>query len=151
MPDTQKEIGYISAETSAQALASPHLEGFKSKKILNLITDAIDQFWLPMVGSFKEKKFTSITQGKINLDELDSKNKDKKDKSNDDKDKQDKEYVDLIAQLKVVLGDQVKDIRLSSKLTDSPVCLVADEGDMDIAMEQLMAQRDSNYKGAREY
>ena len=69
-------------------------------------------------------------------------------KSNDDKDKQDKEYVDLIAQLKIVLGDQVKDIRLSSKLTDSPVCLVADEGDMDIAMEQLMAQRDSNYKGA---
>ena len=69
-------------------------------------------------------------------------------KSNDDKAKKDKEYVDLIAQLKVVLGDQVKDIRLSSKLTDSPVCLVADEGDMDIAMEQLMAQRDSNYKGA---
>ena len=147
MPDTQKEIYYISAETSAQALASPHLEGFKSKNIPVLImTDAIDQFWLPMVGSFKEKKFTSITQGKINLDELDSKNKDKK--SNDYKDKQDKEYVDLIAQLKVVLGDQVKDIRLSSKLTDSPVCLVADEGDMDIAMEQLMAQRDSNYKGA---
>ena len=139
MPDTQKEIYYISAETSAQALASPHLEGFKSKNIPVLImTDAIDQFWLPMIGSFKEKKFTSITQGKINLDELDSKNKDK----------QDKEYVDLIAQLKVVLGDQVKDIRLSSKLTDSPVCLVADEGDMDIAMEQLMAQRDSNYKGA---
>ena len=74
--------------------------------------------------------------------------KDKKNKTNDDKDKKDKEYVDLIAQLKVVLGDQVKDIRLSSKLTDSPVCLVADEGDMDIAMEQLMAQRDSNYKGA---
>ena len=149
MPDTQKEIYYISAETSAQALASPHLEGFKSKNIPVLImTDAIDQFWLPMVGSFKEKKFTSITQGKINLDELDSKNKDKKNKSNDDKDKQDKEYVDLIAQLKIVLGDQVKDIRLSSKLTDSPVCLVADEGDMDIAMEQLMAQRDSNYKGA---
>lgn len=149
MPDTQKDIYYISAETSAQALASPHLEGFKSKNIPVLImTDAIDQFWLPMIGSFKEKKFTSITQGKINLDELDSKNKDKKNKSNDDKDKQDKEYVDLIAQLKVVLGDQVKDIRLSSKLTDSPVCLVADEGDMDIAMEQLMAQRDSNYKGA---
>ena len=148
IPDTQKEIYYISAETSAQALASPHLEGFKSKKIPVLImTDAIDQFWLPMVGSFKEKKFSSITQGKINLDELDSKNKDKINKT-DDKDKQDKEYVDLIAQLKVVLGDQVKDIRLSSKLTDSPVCLVADEGDMDIAMEQLMAQRDSNYKGA---
>ena len=149
MPETQKDIYYISAETRSQALASPHLEGFKSKNIPILImTDAIDQFWLPMIGSFKDKKFTSITQGQINLDELDEKNKDKKSVSKEQKEKQDKEFIDLIAQMKVVLGEQVKDIRLSSKLTDSPVCLVADDGDMDIAMEQLMAQRDTNYKGA---
>ena len=149
MPENQKDIYYISAETRSQALASPHLEGFKSKNIPVLImTDAIDQFWLPMIGSFKDKKFTSITQGQINLDDLDEKNKDKKSDSKDQKEKQDKEFVDLIAQMKVVLGEQVKDIRLSSKLTDSPVCLVADDGDMDIAMEQLMAQRDTNYKGA---
>ncbi|MDA8687624.1 molecular chaperone HtpG, partial [bacterium] len=149
MPETQKDIYYIAAETNPQALASPHLEGFKSKNIPVLImTDAIDQFWLPMIGSFKEKKFTSITQGQINLDDLDAKTKDKKPNDKEEKEKQDKQFVDLIAQLKVVLGDQVKDIRLSSKLTDSPVCLVADDGDMDIAMEHLMAQRDSNYKGA---
>ena len=149
MPENQKDIYYISAETRSQALASPHLEGFKSKNIPVLImTDAIDQFWLPMIGSFKDKKFTSITQGQINLDDLDEKNKDKKSDSKDQKEKQDKEFVDLIVQMKVVLGEQVKDIRLSSKLTDSPVCLVADDGDMDIAMEQLMAQRDTNYKGA---
>jgi molecular chaperone HtpG len=149
MPETQKDIYYISAETRSQALASPHLEGFKSKNIPILImTDAIEQFWLPMIGSFKDKKFTSITQGQINLDELDEKNKDKKSVSKEQKEKQDKEFIDLIAQMKVVLGEQVKDIRLSSKLTDSPVCLVADDGDMDIAMEQLMAQRDTNYKGA---
>ena len=149
MTENQKDIYYISAETRSQALASPHLEGFKSKNIPVLImTDAIDQFWLPMIGSFKDKKFTSITQGQINLDDLDEKNKDKKSESKDQKEKQDKEYVDLIAQMKVVLGEHVKDIRLSSKLTDSPVCLVADDGDMDIAMEQLMAQRDTNYKGA---
>ena len=149
MPENQKDIYYISAETRSQALASPHLEGFKSKNIPVLImTDAIDQFWLPMIGSFKDKKFTSITQGQINLDDLDKKNKDQKSENKDQKEKQDKEFVDLIAQMKVVLGEQVKDIRLSSKLTDSPVCLVADDGDMDIAMEQLMAQRDTNYKGA---
>jgi molecular chaperone HtpG len=149
MPETQKDIYYIAAESNAQALASPHLEGFKSKNIPVLImTDAIDQFWLPMIGSFKEKKFTSITQGQINLDDLDAKTKDKKPNDKEEKEKQDKQFVDLIAQLKVVLGDQVKDIRLSSKLTDSPVCLVADDGDMDIAMEHLMAQRDTNYKGA---
>ena len=149
MPETQKDIYYIAAETNAQALASPHLEGFKSKNIPVLImTDAIDQFWLPMIGSFKEKKFTSITQGQINLDDLDAKTKDKKPNDKEEREKQDKQFVDLIAQLKIVLGDQVKDIRLSSKLTDSPVCLVADDGDMDIAMEHLMAQRDTNYKGA---
>lgn len=149
MPESQKDIYYISSETRAQAIASPHLEGFKSKKIPVLImTDAIDQFWLPMIGSFKDKKFISITQGQINLDDLDEKNKDKDIENKEQKEKQDKEFVDLIAQMKVVLGEQVKDIRLSSKLTDSPVCLVADDGDMDIAMEQLMAQRDTNYKGA---
>ena len=149
MPESQKDIYYISSETRAQALASPHLEGFKSKNIPVLImTDAIDQFWLPMIGSFKDKKFISITQGQINLDDLDEKNKDKDIENKEQKEKQDKEFVDLIAQMKVVLGEQVKDIRLSSKLTDSPVCLVADDGDMDIAMEQLMAQRDTNYKGA---
>ncbi|MDC1055746.1 molecular chaperone HtpG [bacterium] len=149
MKENQKDIYYISAETRSQALASPHLEGFKSKNIPVLImTDAIDQFWLPMIGSFKDKRFTSITQGQINLDDLDEKNKDKKSENKDQKEKQGKEFVDLIAQMKVVLGEQVKDIRLSSNLTDSPVCLVADDGDMDIAMEQLMAQRDSNYKGA---
>ena len=149
MPETQKDIYYISSETRAQALASPHLEGFKSKNIPVLImTDAIDQFWLPMIGSFKDKKFISITQGQINLDDLDENNKDKDIENKEQKEKQDKEFVDLIAQMKVVLGEQVKDIRLSSKLTDSPVCLVADDGDMDIAMEQLMAQRDTNYKGA---
>jgi len=125
------------------------LEGFKSKGIPILImTDAIDQFWLPMIGSYKDKKFTSITQGQINLDDLDEKNKDKKSENKDLKEKKDKEFVDLIVQMKVVLGEKVKDIRLSSKLTDSPVCLVADDGDMDIAMEQLMVQRDINYKGA---
>jgi molecular chaperone HtpG len=149
MPESQKDIYYISSETRAQALASPHLEGFKSKNIPVLImTDAIDQFWLPMIGSFKDKKFISITQGQINLDDLDENNKDKDIENKEQKEKQDKEFVDLIAQMKVVLGEQVKDIRLSSKLTDSPVCLVADDGDMDIAMEQLMAQRDTNYKGA---
>ena len=149
LPENQKDIYYIAAETSAQALASPHLEGFKSKNIPVLImTDAIDQFWLPMIGSFKEKKFTSITKGQINLDDLGSSAEDNKTKNKEEKEKQDKDFVDLIAQMKVVLGDKIKDIRLSSKLTDSPVCLVADDGDMDIAMEHLMAQRDSNYKGA---
>ena len=148
MDKNQKDIYYIAADTKSQALSSPHLEGFKSKGIKVLVmADPIDQFWLSMAGQFKEKNFVSITQGEIDLDNIKS---DKKDPKNKDtkKDDVDKKFTNLIAHLKVSLGQNVKDIRLTSKLTDSPACLVADKGDMDVAMENLMKQRDPNYQGA---
>ena len=145
MKDKQKDIFYISAETKTQALSSPHLEVFKSKGIKVLVmSDAIDQFWLSMAGQYKEKNFVSITQGELNLDDIKSSGDKKEDKKKPD----DKKYSTLIAQLKMSLGDKVKDIRVSRKLTDSPSCLVADKGDMDVAMESLMMQRDPEYKGA---
>ena len=148
MDKNQKDIYYIAADTKSQALSSPHLEGFKSKGIKVLVmADPIDQFWLSMAGQFKEKNFVSITQGEIDLDNIKS---DKKDPKNKDtkKDDVDKRFTNLIAHLKASLGKNVKDIRLTSKLTDSPACLVADKGDMDVAMENLMKQRDPNYQGA---
>ena len=148
MDKNQKDIYYIAADTKSQALSSPHLEGFKSKGIKVLVmADPIDQFWLSMAGQFKEKNFVSITQGEIDLDNIKS---DKKDPKNKDtkKDDVDKKFTNLIAHLKASLGQNVKDIRLTSKLTDSPACLVADKGDMDVAMENLMKQRDPNYQGA---
>ena len=148
MDKNQKDIYYIAADTKSQALSSPHLEGFKSKGIKVLVmADPIDQFWLSMAGQFKEKNFVSITQGEIDLDNIKS---DKKDSKNKDikKDDVDKRFTNLIAHLKASLGQNVKDIRLTSKLTDSPACLVADKGDMDVAMENLMKQRDPNYQGA---
>ncbi len=148
MDKNQKDIYYIAADTKSQALSSPHLEGFKSKGIKVLVmADPIDQFWLSMAGQFKEKNFVSITQGEIDLDNI---NSDKKDPKNKDtkKDDVDKKFTNLIAHLKASLGQNVKDIRLTSKLTDSPACLVADKGDMDVAMENLMKQRDPNYQGA---
>mgnify|MGYP005745878949 FL=1 len=148
MDKNQKDIYYIAADTKSQALSSPHLEGFKSKGIKVLVmADPIDQFWLSMAGQFKEKNFVSITQGEIDLDNIKS---DKKDQKNKDtkKDDVDKKFTNLIAHLKASLGQNVKDIRLTSKLTDSPACLVADKGDMDVAMENLMKQRDPNYQGA---
>ena len=148
MDKNQKDIYYIAADTKSQALSSPHLEGFKSKGIKVLVmADPIDQFWLSMAGQFKEKNFVSMTQGEIDLDNIKS---DKKDPKNKDtkKDDVDKKFTSLIAHLKASLGQNVKDIRLTSKLTDSPACLVADKGDMDVAMENLMKQRDPNYQGA---
>ena len=145
MIDNQKDIFYISAETKSQALSSPHLEVFKAKGIKVLVmSDAIDQFWLSMAGQYKDKNFVSITQGEINLDEIKSKDEKKDNKKKSDN----KKFTTLIAQLKMSLGENIKDIRISSKLTDSPSCLVADKGDMDVAMESLMMQRDPDYKGA---
>ena len=141
MDKNQKDIYYIAADTKSQALSSPHLEGFKSKGIKVLVmADPIDQFWLSMAGQFKEKNFVSITQGEIDLDNIKS---DKKDPKNKDtkKDDVDKRFANLIVHLKASLGQNVKDIRLTSKLTDSPACLVADKGDMDVAMENLKKQR----------
>ena len=148
MDKNQKDIYYIAADTKSQALSSPHLEGFKSKGIKVLVmADPIDQFWLSMAGQFKEKNFVSITQGEIDLDNIKSDKKDPKNKGTK-KDDVDKRFINLIAHLKASLGQNVKDIRLTSKLTDSPACLVADKGDMDVAMENLMKQRDPNYQGA---
>ena len=148
MDKNQKDIYYIAADTKSQALSSPHLEGFKSKGIKVLVmADPIDQFWLSMAGQFKEKNFVSITQGEIDLDNIKSEKKDPKNKDTK-KDDVDKRFTNLIAHLKASLGQNVKDIRLTSKLTDSPACLVADKGDMDVAMENLMKQRDPNYQGA---
>ena len=148
MDKNQKDIYYIAADTKSQALSSPHLEGFKSKGIKVLVmADPIDQFWLSMAGQFKEKNFVSITQGEIDLANIKSIKKDPKNKDTK-KDDVDKRFTNLIAHLKASLGQNVKDIRLTSKLTDSPACLVADKGDMDVAMENLMKQRDPNYQGA---
>ena len=130
-----QDIYYISAETNAQALASPHLEGFKAKGIeVIYMTDPVDEFWLPSVGKYSEKDFQSITKGGADLDKIKS---DKKDK---DKKKNNKDIDKLIASIKVTLGDEVKEVKSSERLTDSAVCLVAGEGEMDMHLEKLLKQ-----------
>jgi len=141
MKDGQEAIYYISGEDEATLLASPHLEGFKAKGIeVLLMCDPVDDFWLGSVGNFDDKPFKSATRGAADLDKV--KGGDKKDKKSGKKDakdsKADEAMQPLLAQFKIVLGDAVKDVRMSERLTDSPVCLVADDGDMDLHMEQLL-------------
>ncbi len=144
MKDGQEAIYYISGEDEATLLASPHLEGFKAKGIeVLLMCDPVDDFWLGSVGNFDDKPFKSATRGAADLNKVkDGDKKDKKDKKSGEKDakdtKADEAMQPLLAQFKVVLGDAVKDVRVSERLTDSPVCLVADDGDMDLHMEQLL-------------
>ena len=137
MKKGQDSIYYISGEDKEKLSQSPHLEGFRAKGVEVLyMTDPVDEFWLPSVEKYSEKSFQSITRGSADLDKIKSKDADKKDKKDEKKENIDK----LIASLKVVLGKEVKDIKSSERLTDSAVCLVAGEGDMDMHLEKLLKQ-----------
>ena len=146
MQDGQDAIFYISGEDPQAALASPQLEGFKAKGVeVLLMTDPVDEFWLSHVGAFQDKPFKSATRGGADLAKIAKAKDAEKDADKDDADKAgDKPAApgmdQLIAAFKVALGDKVKDVRRSERLTDSAVCLVADDGDMDINLERLLKQ-----------
>lgn len=103
-----------------------------------LLTDPIDEFWPSAVGSYQDKPFRSVSQGAADLSAI------KGDETAEDKPKAEAAASDamaaLIAAFKLALGEQVKDVRSSDRLTESAVCLVADEGDMGLHLERLMRQ-----------
>ena len=102
-----------------------------------LLTDPIDEFWVASVGTYKEKPFKSATRGGADLDKIEAP-EDKKDAA--EKPEPPPKLASLIAIFKLALGDAVKDVRSSERLTDSAVCLVADEGDIDMHLERLLKQ-----------
>lgn len=129
MSEGQDTIYYITGDSLVAAKRSPQLEGFKAKNIEVLyLTDPVDEFWMQMVPEFDGKKLGSVTRGATDLDD----NKD------DDKSEDTPELDALIAVLKTNLGEAVKDVRTSNRLTDSAVCLVADDNDMDMHMERIL-------------
>jgi molecular chaperone HtpG len=135
MPEDQKNIYYITGESLDAIRKSPQLEGFKAKGIeVLLLSDPVDNFWLSRQSEFEEKNFKSVTQGSAELE-----SKDEKTEEQNEAEKADAPKLDLlIGAFRQALKDKVKDIRASSRLTDSPVCLVADEGDMDMHLEKVL-------------
>ena len=140
MKKGQTEIYYISGEGLDLVKASPQLEGFKARGIeVLLMTDPVDEFWLPMVGQFDDKPFTSATSGGVDLSKIKSvKDKKENDDKNEAKKADDASVAKLILSLKESLGETVKDVCSSDRLTDSAVCLVAGEGDMDLHLERML-------------
>ena len=130
MNEGQETIYYITADTLEAAKRSAQLEGFKAKGIeVIFFTDAVDEFWLQMVPEFDGKKLASVTRGSSDLD----------DKKDDDKEEEKSPELEaLISVIKENLGEAVKDVRKSNRLTDSAVCLVADDNDMDMHMERIL-------------
>ncbi|MEP4769495.1 MAG: molecular chaperone HtpG [Roseibium sp.] len=133
--DGQDAIYYITGDDAVKIEHSPHLEGFKAKGVeVLMLSDHVDEFWLQHVTEFEGKPFKSITRGAADLDKIAS-----EDDADEDKDEADQEDLSaLIASIKLDLGDAVKDVRPSKRLTDSPVCLIADDGDMDVNLERLL-------------
>ena len=132
----KKKIYYISGENKDNLLNSPQMELFKNKKInVLLITDPVDEFWMPMKMKFKDYEFASITKGEVDIEDK------KESKKEKEEPKEDKDFVGF---LKNNLKDKVKDVKISKRLTTSASCLVADENDMDMHLKKLMAANNQN-------
>lgn len=140
MKEGQDSIYYISGEDAENIKRSPQLEGFAAKGVeVLLFSDPVDEFWITSVPTFEGKAFKSVTRGGADLSKICGEEKQDEEESGD-KTTGDSNIDSLIAFVKLSLKDQVKDVRASERLTESAVCLVADEGDIDINLERILKQ-----------
>ena len=139
MKDGQDKIYYIVAESHTAAKNSPHLELLKSKGLeVLLLSDRVDEWLVSHLTEFDGKQMVSVTRGDLDLGETDTKEeKEAHEKAQGD-------YKDVIEKMKEVLGADVKDIRMSSRLTDSPSCLIVDDQDMTAQMQQILQAAGQN-------
>jgi len=139
MKPEQEAIYYITADSFAAAKNSPHLEIFRKKEIeVLMLYDRVDEWLVSSLVEFKEKKIESITKGELDLGKLeDSKEKEEQDKVA-------KTYEKMIDQVKKSLGEKVKDVRITHRLTGSPACLVSDTHDMNANLERILKQAGQN-------
>ena len=137
MKPGQTHIYYIAGEDVAALRKSPQLEGFTARGVeVLLLADPIDEFWIPAVGAYRDKDFKSVTRGGADLAGIAAEGEDGAKK--DDGAEEAAGVERLIALLKLSLKDAVKDVRASDRLTDSAVCLVADESGLDMNIERLL-------------
>lgn len=138
LKENQTAIYYLTAEDAAKAKASPQLEGYKARDVeVLLLTDPVDSFWVRTALGYEGKPFKSVTQGSADLDLIATKDEAKPDAAAD------AETAVLTAALKQALGERVKDVRSSKRLTESAVCIVNDSM-MDRTLEKLLSrQKDS--------
>ncbi|OBJ50613.1 molecular chaperone HtpG [Mycobacterium sp. 1423905.2] len=131
MKDGQTQIFYATGESRQQLLKSPHLEAFKAKgyEVL-LLTDPVDEVWVGVVNEFDGKPLQSVAKGEVDLGS-------DEDTSAAEREEQEKEFAGLLAWLKETLSDHVKEVRLSSRLTESPACLITDAFGITPALARL--------------
>ncbi len=135
MAENQDKIYYITADNLSAARNSPHLEIFKKKDIeVLLLTDRVDEWLVSHLTEYQEKKLQSVAKGELDLGELDT------DEDKEQQEKATEAHKSLLEQTKEALGDTVKQVRVSSRLTDSPACLVVDDYDMSQNLARVLKQ-----------
>ena len=131
----QDKVYYVTADSDSAARSSPHLEVFRRKEVeVLLLTDQVDEWMLSFLNEFDGKALVSVSRGGLDLGAL----QDAEEKAKVEETARD--FADLVAQIKASLGDRVKDVRVTDRLTDSPSCLVSDEGDISGTLERLLKQ-----------
>jgi molecular chaperone HtpG len=139
MKENQTAIYYITGDDVEAMKASPQLEGYRARDIeVLLLADPVDDFWLSVVMDFDGKPLKSATRGASDLADIEPAQGDEEAAAEAGDEARDAEVATLIALIKQSLADEVKDVRTTDRLTDSPVCLVADDGDLDLRLERML-------------
>lgn len=137
MQDGQEDIYYITAESLAAASHSPHLEVFRKKGVeVLLLSDRIDEWLMSHLTEFDGKKLQSITKGELDLSGI-GENAEEEKKEQEEKARAAEPAVEKIRKS---LGDRVRDVRVTDRLTESPACLVSGQFDMSANMERILKQ-----------
>lgn len=144
----QDKIYFLTGETVEKIKSSPQLEMFLQKDVEVLfLTDSVDEFWVTVALPYKGKEFQSINRHDIDLDQIEKKALDQaandveKASEPEIKDVTASQFEGLLKFIKETLGSKIKDVRISKKLTGSPVCLAVDAGSMDIRLERFLLEQ----------
>jgi molecular chaperone HtpG len=131
MKEGQEQIFYATGDSRQQVENSPHLEAFKAKgyEVL-LLTDPVDEVWVGLVPEFDGKPLQSVAKGEVDLES-------EGDTSEAEREEQQKEFADLLNWLQETLDDHVREVRLSTRLTQSPACLITDAFAMTPALARM--------------
>ncbi|WP_069171865.1 molecular chaperone HtpG [Streptomyces griseus] len=133
MKEGQDQIYYMTGESRAAMESSPHMEAFRAKGFeVLLLTDPVDEVWVQSVPEFDGKQLQSIAKGEVDLD-----TDEEKKEVEAEREKQQQEYAGLLTWMGEQLGEHVKEVRLSSRLTVSPACIVSDTHDVTPALENM--------------
>jgi molecular chaperone HtpG len=133
MKDSQDKIYYITADSFAAAKHSPHLEIFRKKGIeVLLMSDRVDEWLLGSLAEFEGKKLQSVAKGDLDLGKLEDESEKEQQKKVED------EFKSLIERIQAALGESVKEVRVTHRLTDSPACLVSGDNELSGNLERML-------------